>query len=94
MRTAREEIEDLTLTLRQIRYEYYRYSTPVTSDYLYDLLERLLVLLEKENPEYRLDVSPTLTVGSDMLDKELEALRPEFLKTWKEGHKYQMPDIK
>lgn len=87
------QIESLTLTLRQMRYEYYRYSAPVTSDYMYDMLERLLVLLEEETPEHRLPNSPTLTVGSDTHDEELEELREAFKDRWKEGHNYQRPEI-
>lgn len=89
----KEAIDSLTQDLLLMRYMYYYHSTPVVTDYLYDLLERLLVRLEHEAPEYRWSNSPSITVGDSRFNEEYEKLLPEFKKRWVDGLNYKMPEI-
>lgn len=62
---AAKKIADLRATLEEHNYRYYVLSSPVISDYAYDLLMKELEQLEKEFPEFDDPASPTRRVGSD-----------------------------
>jgi len=72
---------------------YYRYSAPVITDYWYDMLERMLRNFENQEGYVRED-SPTVTVGTDGYDEELEKLKDSFVIKWKNGMNYKEQEIK
>ena len=55
----KEEIEKLRKEIEYHNKRYYDDDNPEISDYEYDKLSLKLRKLEKENPEYALDSSPT-----------------------------------
>lgn len=62
----KERIELLRQELEQHNYNYYVLSSPVVSDFEYDLMMKQLVDLEHQCPEYFDPNSPTQRVGSDI----------------------------
>ena len=57
------EIEQIREKLEKYNYFYYENNESLVSDIEYDKLMKKLEKLEDENPEYRLDNSPTQVVG-------------------------------
>ena len=62
-------IDDLRELLNKYNYEYYIMDNPTVSDQEFDALLHELIKLEEANPEYKSDDSPTMRVGSVVLDK-------------------------
>jgi DNA ligase (NAD+) len=62
----KERIESLRQELEQHNYNYYVLSSPVISDFEYDLMMKQLVDLEHQCPEYFDPNSPSQRVGSDI----------------------------
>ena len=62
----KERIELLRQELEQHNYNYYVLSSPVVSDFEYDLMMKQLVDLERQCPEYFDPNSPSQRVGSDI----------------------------
>jgi len=60
------QIELLRNELEKYNYQYYVLSSPVVSDYDFDMKMKELEKLEKENPEFFDENSPTQRVGSDI----------------------------
>ena len=60
----KDRINNLIVTLNKHNINYYVYDKPTISDFEYDILLRELEELEKQNPEYVNDNSPTKRVGS------------------------------
>ena len=58
-----QEILDLREKIERANYEYYVLSTPTLPDLEYDKYFKQLVALEEDNPEYKIDTSPTQRVG-------------------------------
>ncbi len=61
-------IQELTKLLEKANYEYYVLDNPTLEDYQYDTYINELIKLEKENPQYAFDNSPTKRVGGEVLD--------------------------
>jgi len=66
MTTVKERIEQLRRELEEHNYHYYVLSTPLISDYEFDLKLRELQDLEKQHPDFFDPNSPTQRVGSDI----------------------------
>lgn len=60
------KIETLRKELERHNYQYYVLNKPLISDYEFDHLLKELERLEKENPEFFDENSPTVRVGSDV----------------------------
>lgn len=63
---AKSRIEELTRVINDHNYMYYVLSSPVISDYDFDMLLEELAGLEKSYPQYALPDSPTKRVGGDI----------------------------
>lgn len=63
----KERIDQLTEILNQANYRYYVLDDPQMHDFEYDRLLRELEDLEKENPEFVRQDSPTLRVGGEAI---------------------------
>ena len=63
-----ERIEQLRKELTLYNHKYYVEASPVVSDYEYDRLLRELQELEAAHPEYYDPTSPTVRVGSDLVN--------------------------
>ncbi len=66
-----KEVHDISNKLRTYQKAYYIDSNSLVSDMEYDRLFDRLVTIERENPQLKLDDSPTQRVGSD-LDSDFE----------------------
>ncbi len=62
----KQKIEFLRSELNKHNYNYYVLSQPVISDYEFDMLMKELEKLEKENPEFNDENSPSKRIGSDI----------------------------
>ncbi|AIO18346.1 DNA ligase [Candidatus Izimaplasma bacterium HR1] len=62
-------IDELRRLLNRYNYEYYIEDNSTVSDQEFDDLLHELIRLENENPEYKSDDSPTVRVGTVILDK-------------------------
>ncbi len=60
---AKKRIDELTEKLKYYSNKYYMESVSEISDYEYDMLQRELIALEAEYPEYAHPDSPTINVG-------------------------------
>ena len=65
----KKRIEELTKILNDANYRYYVMDDPVMLDFEYDHLLRELEDLEKANPQFALENSPTKRVGGEALSK-------------------------
>ena len=65
----KKRIDDLRELLRRYSHEYYIEDNSTVSDQEFDALLHELIHLEEENPKYKSDDSPTMRVGSVVLDK-------------------------
>jgi len=65
----KKKILDLSAELEEHNYNYYVKSAPIISDYEFDVLLKELERLEKENPEFAFENSPTKRVGGDITKK-------------------------
>ena len=65
----KKRIFDLREKLTKYNYEYYILDNPSVSDQEFDALLHELIHLEETNPEYKSPDSPTVRVGSVVLDK-------------------------
>lgn len=65
----KNRIDELRELLNKYNYEYYVMDNPTVSDQEYDALLHELIKLENDYPEYKSDDSPTVRVGSVVLDK-------------------------
>ena len=84
----KERIRNLTNLLLFHRYMYYVLAEPIISDYEYDMLEKDLVQLETEYPEFKRPDSPTDTIGADMASAYSGTVRTmvdEYLLTGEMG---------
>lgn len=63
---AKERIEKLRKELEEHNSRYYVLNQPLISDFEYDILLNELNTLEKKFPEFIIDNSPTMRVGSDI----------------------------
>ncbi|MFI3251598.1 MAG: NAD-dependent DNA ligase LigA [bacterium] len=61
-------IKELTKILEEANHNYYVLDNPTLEDYQYDTYINELIKLEKENPEYAFNNSPTKRVGGEVLD--------------------------
>src|SRR6476620_1221654 len=77
-----KQIEELRAVLADANDKYYRLGHSPMSDEEYDRKLKDLAFLEAEHPEFTLEASPTVSVGSD--------LTPGFRKI---VHKYPMLSI-
>ncbi|MFL5751854.1 MAG: NAD-dependent DNA ligase LigA [Bacteroidia bacterium] len=75
----KKQIEQLSKELEQHNYNYYVLSEPTISDYDFDMLLEKLIKLEKENPEFVSQDSPSQRVGGQVT-KEFKTV----------AHKYPM----
>ncbi len=66
---VKKRIKDLTALLEKYSYEYYVLDNSEVSDQEFDALLHELIRLEEENPELKLLDSPTMRIGSIVLDK-------------------------
>ena len=66
---AKKRIEELTALLEKYNYEYYVLDNSEVSDQEFDALLHELIRLEEENPQYKKSDSPTIRIGSVILDK-------------------------
>jgi DNA ligase (NAD+) len=64
-----ERINDLKKKLKRWEYEYYALDAPTVSDREYDLVLHELIALEKDNPQYITDDSPSKRVGGVLVDR-------------------------
>ncbi len=64
-----EKIERLRKEINYHNYRYYVLDDPIISDKEYDAALKELIELEKENPEFFDENSPTVRVGGDVLNK-------------------------
>lgn len=67
--TAEDRIKELTNKINQHNYQYYVLSKPTITDFEFDQLLNELIELEKQNPEYASEDSPTKRVGGDITKK-------------------------
>lgn len=65
---AKKRVEELTAFLKKYSYEYYVLDNSVVSDQEFDALLHELIRLEEEYPEYKKDDSPTIRIGSTVLE--------------------------
>lgn len=65
----KQKILELSEKINEHNYNYYVKSAPVISDYEFDMLLKELEKLEKENPEFAFENSPTKRVGGDITKK-------------------------
>jgi DNA ligase (NAD+) len=65
---AKQRIQTLTKELREHNYRYYVLSEPLISDYDFDIKLSELEQLEKANPDFAYNDSPTKRVGGDIVD--------------------------
>jgi len=63
---VKERIDSLRKELNEHNHKYYVESTPVISDFDFDMLLNELIELENNNPEYSDPNSPTQRVGGDI----------------------------
>ena len=80
---AKERIEQLRRELEEHNRNYYVLSTPVISDFEYDMLMMELQGLEARFPEFASEESPTRKVGSDLTEISEGFAQVE--------HRYPMP---
>ena len=66
---TKRRIKELTELLEKYSYEYYVLNNSVVSDQEFDALLHELIRLEEENPQYKKNDSPTMRIGSIVLDK-------------------------
>lgn len=66
--SIREEMQQLTETLRYHANRYYNQDAPEISDYEYDMLQRKLRKMEAEHPEYAAEDSPTRRIVGTVLE--------------------------
>ncbi len=71
-----ERIKKLREEINFHNYQYYVLDNPVISDYEYDLLIKELEKLEKENPEFITQDSPTQRIGGEPLEKFENFIHP------------------
>ncbi len=67
--SIRSRIENLRKQINYHNYRYYVLDDPVISDKEYDSMLKELIELEKNNPEFFDENSPTVRVGGDVLNK-------------------------
>ena len=67
--TVKERMLEIIEQLEKANYEYYTLDKPTISDFEYDKLMHELILIEENNPELKLESSPTQRVGGKVLDK-------------------------
>ena len=73
---SKERINELTELLKDANYRYYVLDDPQMHDFEYDHLLRELEELEKANPEYQREDSPTLRVGGEALSQFEKVAHP------------------
>lgn len=69
MDSNQKRIIELVEQLNKHNYNYYVLNTPQISDFEFDKLLKELEALEKQYPEYKLEISPTQRVGNDISNK-------------------------
>jgi len=65
----KNRIDELRALLNQYNYEYHTLDNPTVSDQEFDALQKELIKLEEEHPEFQSPDSPTVRVGNVILDK-------------------------
>lgn len=86
-----QRIMELRKTISENNRLYYIENTPVLSDYEFDMLMKELEALERENPEFIAEDSPTRRVGSDV-HKEFRQYRHRY-PMLSLGNTYDIPEI-
>lgn len=66
---AKQKIDELTAKLKYYSNKYYMEAVSEISDYEYDMLQRELIALEQEFPEYAHADSPTVNVGGSFEER-------------------------
>jgi len=74
---AKKKIEKLSREIDQHNYNYYVQSSPVISDYDFDMLLKELIDLEKKFPEFAYPDSPTQRVGGE-ITKEFKTVKHKY----------------
>jgi DNA ligase (NAD+) len=69
MKGSEERIEKLRQELEEHRIAYHVQDSPKISDEVYDSLMSELIKLEKENPVYKSETSPSVRIGGNVLEK-------------------------
>jgi len=87
--SAKERIEQLTRELSYHAKLYYTDDKPEISDYEYDMMQRELVALEQQYPEYALPDSPTRRVGGKVLDGFEEVIHQYPMQSLQDVFSYE-----
>lgn len=74
---ARKKIADLTAIVAEHNYKYYVLSSPVITDYAFDLLLKELEKLEEQYPQFTNADSPTKKVGG-AITKEFKTIKHKY----------------
>ena len=69
VKTPEERIDELRGLIEKYNHEYYVLDKPSIEDTEYDSLMRELLELEKENPYFKKEDSPTVRVGGEAVEK-------------------------
>jgi DNA ligase (NAD+) len=88
---AKRRITELTEEINRHNYQYYVMSTPLISDYEFDLLLEELTRIESEFPQFISPDSPTQRVGAD-LTKEFTQVKHKY-PMMSLGNTYSEEDI-
>lgn len=64
-----QRMHELINQIEKCNYEYYTMDNPTISDFEYDKLMHELIKLEEENPNIKIENSPTSRIGGKVLDK-------------------------
>jgi len=65
---TKKEYLDLVDKLNYYNYRYYVLNDPVVSDFEYDILLKKLIEIEEKYPEWRVEYSPSVKIGTDIVD--------------------------
>lgn len=65
---TKNEYLELVEKLNYHNYRYYVLNDPVISDYEYDMLLKQLINTEKEHPDWKVEYSPSIKIGNDIVD--------------------------
>lgn len=65
---TKKEYLDLVDKLNYYNYRYYVLNDPVVSDFEYDILLKKLIEIEEKHPEWRVEYSPSVKIGTDIVD--------------------------
>ncbi|MBN1949395.1 MAG: NAD-dependent DNA ligase LigA [Candidatus Cloacimonetes bacterium] len=89
--SVKQEIEDLRKKIIHHNKLYYEKTQPEISDYEYDLLLQRLKELEDLYPEYRIQDSPTIKIGSDLLAET--KIMPHRVRMYSLDNAYSLKEV-